>query len=432
MLEDTPTQKVRRAGSRLRWGLLLLAVAGCVISLVLVHLSLPGESPATLFGAAVCAPTDTVDCDYVLSSRWAKVGPIPTSVLGMAYFTALAVWFAVVGIPNVAGRRWHFLPLGLVSVGACASVAMLYVLVFGLPVWCTWCVAAHVANLLLFALTVLAWPRRAKVRAVGIEAPHPSGVRGGVVVGASVVTVLLLLVAAYALNANAVARGYQQRYLEVTNNADYILWRYRQSPREDIPVAPDDLVIGPVDAPCLLVVFSDFQCPQCRLFHGLIERLRERRPEMLLCVFKHYPMSNHCNEHVNQAFHFISCPAAEAAEAARSVASADQAYAYYLALYKNMSRLDEAPYAELAEQVGIDPQRFAAAVGEQAGRERVRRDIALAHALGVKGAPTVFLNGRQIPDWRIMTFDVKPRFDPDATLALWNKLLDAGRRQAEG
>ncbi len=432
--DTTPhsVRRVRRGGGELRWGLVLLAITGCLISFVLVRLSQPGESSATLFGAAVCAPTETVNCDYVLSSRWAKVGPIPISVLGMAYFTALAVWFVVVGAPNYAGRLWHLLPLGLVGVGGCASVALLYVLIFGLPVWCTWCVAAHVANLFLFALTVLAWPRRAKVRAVGDEVPYPSFARGGVVVGASVGMVLLLLTAAHALNASAVARGYQQRYLEVTNNVDYILWRYRAAKEQDIPITSDDLVIGPDDAPCQLVVFSDFQCAKCRLFHGLIERLREERPEVLRCVFKHYPMSDHCNEHVDQPFHVISCPAAEAAEAVRSVASAEQSYAYYLALYKDMSRLDEAPYAALAEQVGIDPRRFAAALSEHAGHERIKGDIALAHALGVEGTPTVFLNGRLIPNWRIMTFDVKPRFDSKATFALWNKLLDvAGEGELE-
>ena len=65
--------------------LVVLALAGCFISAVLLGLSQPSSAPMRLLGAEVCSPTASVNCDYVLASRWARVGPVPAAMLGLMY-----------------------------------------------------------------------------------------------------------------------------------------------------------------------------------------------------------------------------------------------------------------------------------------------------------------------------------------------------------
>jgi protein-disulfide isomerase/uncharacterized membrane protein len=409
--------------------LVVLALAGCFICIVLIRLATPTGRPAEIWGMTVCAPTTAVNCDYVLNSRWARLGPIPTSVAGLAYFGLLALWYGAIGLPNRAGRRWHLLPLLAVLAGASCSAGLLYVLAFRLPVWCTWCVAAHVVNFWILIFTLLAWPRRREVYGEPVIAPqtrYPSGSRVAAVLGFAVAVLWIMVATLTAYNSQAYARQLQGLYLKAVNNADYIQWRYQQAPVRDIPIRPDDPSLGSGEAPSTLVVFSDFQCPKCRAFHRFLDSLLARFPGKLRCVYKHCPMARECNPQVSQTLHYFSCGAAEAAEAARAVASPEQVEAYFGRLFDRLARLEEYPYEVIAAEVGIDRGQFAAALRAGLGRERVQEDAALAHDLGVSGTPAVFLNGRLLPSWQILKSDLspgEPAMDADATMVLWEKLL---------
>jgi protein-disulfide isomerase/uncharacterized membrane protein len=410
----------------LRLGLILLAVVGCIISIVLLQLSVPSKTPATLFGTGVCSPTNAIDCDYVLSSRWAKVGTLPAAALGFAYFAAVAAWFAIVGPPNYRGRRWHWVPLALVSVGLCGSVYFMYLMAFRLPVWCTWCAAAHLVNALIFVLVLASRPGRPAMgdQAIDAQAPHPSSTRALAVIATSAGLILLISAAGSAYRAHMIGRQYLWRYLMVANNVDYVEWRYRQASVRDIPIRSDDPTLGAADAPFTVVTFSDFMCPNCRDFFLEVDWLLEQFPEKLRFVFKHYPLASACNPHAPRNFHYYACEAALAAEAAHAVGTPKQSLGYHRALYGSMLRLDERPYPALAAQLGMDPAPFSAALQDDAGRDRLDEDITLAHELGVETTPTIFLDGRRLLTWKILTLDAEGRLDRAKTVALWERLLE--------
>ena len=108
---------------------------------------------------------------------------------------------------------------------------------------------------------------------------------------------------------------------------------------------------------------------------------------------------------------------------ARATGSPKQWHDYQVLLYKNRARFDETPYNELARQVGLDQDAFAAAMQSEEVRRRVEEDIDLAHRIGVQRTPAIFLNGRALANWRITTTDPKPRMDIEKTVALWEHLL---------
>ncbi len=408
-----------------RVGLIGLAAVGCFVCLVLADLGAPGEESTTIFGAAVCSPSQSVDCDYVLSSRWAKLGPVPVAVLGAAYFLAVGVWFAALGLPNYKGRRWHLLPLVVVSAGLGGSVFFSYLMAFRLPVWCTWCAAAHVANALIFLLCILAWPRRSRAMSREIEAgpPHPSNPRALAVLATCLALILLVVTGMFARRAQLVAWQYQRQYLAVTNDVDYLEWRYREAPVQEIAVRPDDLVLGLRGASNTIVVFTDFECSRCQAFFLSAGNLVERFPEKLRCVFKHYPIAAACNPDAPRGFHYFSCAAALAALAAEAAGDAGQALDYHRELYASKSRFDERPYAEIAARLGIDSTLFAQAQESDSCRDRLAEDIALARRLGVEATPAIFLNGRRLPTWKIVRADSAGKLDVDRTVALWERMV---------
>lgn len=427
-----------RFQSLLRILLIGLAIAGCGVTGLLATRSLPSTTPESRHDMPLCTPSARVNCDYVLSSPWAKVGPFPVASLGFVYFAALAAWFLLVGIPNRRGRFWHLVPLLLATAGGCGSLWFVYVMAVHLPVWCTWCLAVHVVNALLWLAVVAAWPwlmRKVRVatgKAAGAaeatEPVYPSSVRAGVVLGGTASAVLMVLLASLVLTHQAAARLFQLKYLDATNNAAYIAWRHSESVRREIPIRPDDPSYGAAEAPFTLVVFSDFECANCAVFHHNVLRLVSQFPQRLRCVFKHFPVSARCNPHVGAGLHFFACEAARAAEAARACGSPKQTQQYYSLLHRVHSRFADQPYLGLARSIGIDADAFAAAMADAASDRRVREDIELGHRLGVEGTPALFLNGRRLSTWRIVTRDAHPRMDVDKTLRLWERLLGATAR----
>ncbi len=400
----------------------LVALAGAVVSLVLAQMSLPSVSGEASLSSVLCAPGEKVNCDYVLGSRWARVGPISAAQLGLVYFVCVGIWYAVVGLPNARGRRWHLVPLGAVSLGMMASIGFVVVMAVELPVWCTWCLAAHGINAVLFLATL--WAARGVGPSSSESAPaYPTPTRALATLGGCASAFFVLTLAGMAIYHQMNSRRFQLELLGAVNNVDYIVWRHQTAPIHEIPVGADDLILGDASAPHTLVIFSDFECSACAQLHQNAKAIVSRFPSVR-CVFKHYPVCRECNEHVTQTVHHFACEAARAAEAYRLVeTSTERALAYHARLYDARDRFGARPYLELSGLTGDSASAFESAVKGKIVEKRVQDDIALAHQLGVVGTPTLFLNGRRLERWSIVTMDVKPQTDGAATLRLWEALV---------
>jgi protein-disulfide isomerase len=71
-------------------------------------------------------------------------------------------------------------------------------------------------------------------------------------------------------------------------------------------------------------------------------------------------------------------------------------------IYENQKSWHEAfdirPIFEgYAKQIGLNIERYKVDVNSSAVAERIFQDGKRGHSLGVKGTPTVFLNGREVP-----------------------------------
>jgi protein-disulfide isomerase len=162
-----------------------------------------------------------------------------------------------------------------------------------------------------------------------------------------------------------------------------------QPPKEDpdqvyeIPVAHSP-VIGNKDAPITLVEFVDIQCPYCKKFHFPLIEAAQAFPDKVKVVIKHFPLRMHPQ----------AKPAAKAALAANEQGK-------YLEmvnlLLQNSRQLGEAKYYELAEQLGLDMDKFKKDLETKDAQyeQYIQADMALAKKVNVRGTPTMFLNGKK-------------------------------------
>jgi protein-disulfide isomerase len=140
------------------------------------------------------------------------------------------------------------------------------------------------------------------------------------------------------------------------------------------PVAADDHLRGPVDAP-LLVEYADFECPFCALVGARLDARPLRR------VFRHFPV---------RSSHPRAWAAACAAEAA---ALQGRFWEMHDSLYADQGRLEDPHLWERASALGLDVERFDADRRSEAAIARVRRDFESGLRAGVVTTPTVFTPG---------------------------------------
>ena len=149
------------------------------------------------------------------------------------------------------------------------------------------------------------------------------------------------------------------------------------------PVSARDHAVGPADARVTLVEFGDFECPHCGALHPIAEAARKAFGGNLRFVFRHFPL---------RSSHPHALAAARAAEAA---GEQGRFWEMYDRLYRHQTELGDADLERHARELGLDPGRFAQALGARAHEDRIREDLASAAQSGAQGTPSLFINGRR-------------------------------------
>jgi protein-disulfide isomerase len=147
-----------------------------------------------------------------------------------------------------------------------------------------------------------------------------------------------------------------------------------------------DHVRGPGRAPVTLVKYSDFQCLHCGRAYSMLKTLLAELPDMFRLVFRHFPL---VPEHPH---------AGVAARAAEAAARQGRFWQMHDALFENQRFLDADALRSYAETLGLDLEQFGRDLNDVAITARVERHIASGRASGVRGTPTLFLNGRPYGD----------------------------------
>ena len=109
----------------------------------------------------------------------------------------------------------------------------------------------------------------------------------------------------------------------------------------------------------------------------------ERYSKDMKLVFKNFPLRNHK----------FAWPAAIAALAANRQG---KFWELHDQLYENYNKLSEQKIRELAQQVGLDMEKFDKDMKDPELKALVERDFQEGARAGVRGIPTIFVNGRML------------------------------------
>jgi protein-disulfide isomerase len=168
---------------------------------------------------------------------------------------------------------------------------------------------------------------------------------------------------------------------------------------------------GPANAPVTIVEFGDLQCPDCRMEAPVLrQNVRQTYPDKVRVFFKDFPLES------------IHPWARAAAIAGRCVYRQDHEkfWNFYDWIYDNQDQINpdnlNSKVIAWAGENGVDATQLGRCIDTKATEPEVNQSIAEARALGARGTPTLFINGRRIGglQW------------PDLQLVI-NNALDASR-----
>lgn len=215
--------------------------------------------------------------------------------------------------------------------------------------------------------------------------------RAGVVVGIGGLFALMLAVVLLGPREQIVPEDVDSSAPELS---DLEVWQ--QAPEHAIDVSPaKDPVLGPVDAPVTVVEYSDFQCPFCRESSGAFKYLVEKYEGKIRLVFKDFPLDTSCNDSLGGQLHPLGCRAATMAHCALA---RGKFWEMHDALFKLREMTPEALEA-LPGELGLESATFSACLEDEATLQAVKEDIEEGKSIGVNVTPSLFVNGRQAPNY---------------------------------
>lgn len=153
-------------------------------------------------------------------------------------------------------------------------------------------------------------------------------------------------------------------------------------------VTDEARTLGPADAPVVMVMFSEFQCPYCGKY------ARDTQPELVERFVADGTLRIEWRD-----LPFLGEESTLLARAGRAAAAQDHFWAFERHLFDNQAPPNSGTHsteslAVVAEELGLDVERFRADLTSPATGEAVQADLAEATRLGLTGTPAFVINGR--------------------------------------
>ena len=141
------------------------------------------------------------------------------------------------------------------------------------------------------------------------------------------------------------------------------------------------------DAPVQIVKFSDYQCPACKFFVSIEQKIKEDYSDQVSIVTKHFPLYMHPYAHV----------ASRSAEAARKQGKYKEMHDKIFEGQEVWSKGNaERLFIGYAEEIGLDTEVFTADMNSAEMNQIVMEQRKEGVRMGVNATPTFYINGIKV------------------------------------
>ena len=152
-------------------------------------------------------------------------------------------------------------------------------------------------------------------------------------------------------------------------------------------VASEYKIAQAENAPIKMVIFSDFECPSCKVLSELVPQLVSRYNGKIDIQYFFYPLDNNCNPSMERPLHQYAC---KAAYAAVCMPTKDFAKVHD-EIFQNQDKFE----AGFVDQF-IKSNKLEACVADPKTKEKVVAIIKAADPFNIRSTPSYLINGAKI------------------------------------
>jgi len=350
---------------------LALALVGCVIALVLTY---EHFRPVADIGCSAVGG----DCHKTIESAYGKLGPIPTSILGLGMYLTLAGIcvlrarsLAANPTPGSDEKPLGMALLGISALAFCISWWLQYTSLFVILSFCPWCFASALTVTAIFAVNC--YDYLILGRALTGEQKMLSGIL--VFIGA----MLAFMYAPVLIDRFHYVTRSLVNYIPPPKHGPH---EPGVHPREEI--LREGLVFkGKPTALYTIVEFADYGCGHCKEASEEVDRLVKKEPDRYRLAFRNFPLGRWP----------WSFPEARAAEAA---AKQGKFWEMHDIMFANQADVDSPTFSlnsilAWAKSIGLDIEKFKRDIDTPEIRDRVTHDHDIAWTNNVNLTPSFFI-----------------------------------------
>ena len=380
------------------YAVILLTIAGTIVS---GSLTIEHYYPDTGISSTLCKDSIINPCSSIQQSEYATLLGIPVAAFGLLFY--IFILFSVL-IADYASERYYLyflaIALPLTALSILIDILLLIILI-KMNIFCILCILTYLINVLLL-ITLMLWIGKTRstltmslrdvmrsILGFGQEDPDRRAA-----LSLFIVFVFFLSFAIFSSSYILKVKTYEPRPSK--EQIEAFINKFFLSPPTELNLPESNMVLGNIQAPVSIVVFTDFLCSACYKFFRVEKYLFSKFQDKINIIYYNYPLDKSCNKHTSYTRYLNSCLASRAITAAAQLKSFEQYLIGHFNRYPAISHAyNRESSLDIADQVmgrNTFMQRFNA---DETG-EIVERDINIARELGIDATPTIFINGRKL------------------------------------
>lgn len=169
----------------------------------------------------------------------------------------------------------------------------------------------------------------------------------------------------------------------------FVAWKFSKIETEqkktDMTVTLEDHIRGNKKSSVVVIEYSDFQCPSCKIFSEMMKPLIKKYEKKVLFVFRHYPLKIHKN-------------AKKAAIAAEAASLQKKFWEMHDILFEKQNewstkKSPETLFISYAKKIGLETNKFKEDIKNPMLEKKIEKAILHATQLGIYQTPSLFING---------------------------------------
>lgn len=188
-------------------------------------------------------------------------------------------------------------------------------------------------------------------------------------------------------SATPIAKDAQQNIVQKSGSTDNVR-----------PIDSSDHILGNINAKVIIVEYSDFECPFCKRFHGIMNQIMDEygKDGQVAWVYRHFPLDQlHPIKARKEAF---------ASECVNEIGGNDMFWQFTNRFFEltpsNNQTNIEIVIPQIIQELGIDKQQFNVCMNSGKYDKHIESDIANAIETGGRGTPwsiVIAPNGKTFP-----------------------------------